>query len=344
MKVLSEKAITAYLTSKLSQQSILKHFQPALLKSLVVFESKPNEIVPPRIAQASNNNDSGAIHLFMPCLAPEEVGIKMITGSSGGFQGCVVVLDEFTGETQAILNAATLTAFRTALASTLGLTKVIDVSNEDVLPEMCVFGVGAQSYWHTKLALTLYKQIKEVNVINRSKPNAEKLAKQLQAEYPDIKFNGFSYQTDVSEITVHGQNSSIFFGCLPSTEAAIKKEFFNTNAKYPKFVSLIGSYKPHMIELDLDLIISEFKNANVAILVDSKDHTLHEAGELIQSGIDKDGLIEISELYTKNIDPSTYTTSTNLTVQKIVGLAAMDLSIGKLIAQDTANGATEVEF
>ena len=50
-----------------------------------------------------------------------------------------------------------------------------------------------------------------------------------------------------------------------------------------------------MIELDLNLC-KELKQKAISIIVDSKEHTLHEAGELIQAEFDETQLIEIHEL------------------------------------------------
>ncbi|KAK6455649.1 uncharacterized protein RJT20DRAFT_128944 [Scheffersomyces xylosifermentans] len=351
MKVLSDKDIVAYLDSKLTQKSILEDFQPALVNSLRTYGDDPNKIVPPRIAQVSNNEKSDTTHLFMPCISPDEVGIKVISGGQGnnakglGFQGCVLIMDEITGSLKAVLNAGTLTAFRTALASTLGLTKVISVDKDGLLPEVAVFGVGAQAYWHVKLTLILYQgKFTTVNILNRTLKNAEALAATLSSEFKDIKFNSYSYQDPEVEqdLTDHVRNSSVIFGCTPSTVPIIKKDYINSNAKYPKFISLIGSYKPHMIELDL-AIVEELKTSGVSIIVDSKEHTLHEAGELIQGDITENELIEIPDLYVGEISSSTFTlASSNLTVQKLVGLSIMDLSVGKYISEDAGDVGVDI--
>ena len=98
----------------------------------------------------------------MPCISPDEVGLKVISGGPGnnskglGFQGCVLIMDEITGQLKAVINANNLTAFRTALASSLGLTLI--ALNANILPELSAFGVGLQAYWHIKLALLLYER------------------------------------------------------------------------------------------------------------------------------------------------------------------------------------------
>lgn len=145
MKVIRDKDIKSFLNKRLTRESIFSQFQPVLLRGLATYAANPNAIVPPRIVQQSNNSESDTTHVFMPCISPTEVGIKVISGGPSnntkglGFQGCVMILDEVTGELNAIFNAACLTAFRTALASVLGLTRVVPVDSVDVLPELCVF-------------------------------------------------------------------------------------------------------------------------------------------------------------------------------------------------------------
>lgn len=346
MKIITDDNIVSYFNSSLSRDSIVSKFQPSLLKGLINYEKDPASIVPPRTVQMSNTENSDATHLFMPCIAPNEVGMKLISGGPSnsknglGFQGCILVLDEYSGSLQGVLNAKSITAFRTALASTLPMVKVFDPYDNDVqVSGISVFGVGLQAYWHVKLALILYRgKVRNVNIINRTLANAQVLANNLFMEFPEISFEAYLYAQEdhVSTIQKQVTNSSIIFGCSPSTEAIIKNDYINQNPDTKKFISLIGSYKPHMIELDLDFIVPQYKQASAKpkILVDSKEHTLHEAGELIGSGMDAEQLIELTELYSSTIDPREYTTSSNVVVLKLVGLSVMDLSIAKLIIND----------
>ncbi|MCP8718820.1 MAG: hypothetical protein M5F18_05930 [Asgard group archaeon] len=348
MKVITDKQVSQFLDGHLTKESIIEKFQPTLLKSLTTYSQNSDAIVPPRTVQLTNNPNSDTTHIYMPCISPDEVGIKVISGGPGnntkglGFQGCVLIMDEITGQLQAVLNANTLTAFRTALASTLGLIKKIPLE-QDILPEITVFGVGLQAYWHVKLALILYQgKITQVNILNRTLKNAETLAEKLSLEFGnDIKFNAYLYQDEALGFIPHVRNSSIIFGCTPATNPIIKKDYLNQDPHIPKFISLIGSYKPHMIELDLDLCKS-LKQKGVAIIVDSREHTLHEAGELIQAEFTSDQLIEIHELNVENAAKVT-DDSTNLTVQKIVGLSIMDLSMGKLVYNEIGTDAVVID-
>ncbi|RCK60763.1 hypothetical protein Cantr_08055 [Candida viswanathii] len=350
MKVITDKQVSQFLDTHLTKESLLNQFQPTLLKSLTTYAQDSDAIVPPRTVQPSNNPDSDTTHIYMPCISPDEVGIKVISGGAGnnakglGFQGCVLIMDEVTGQLQAVLNANTLTAFRTALASSLGLVKKVPLDKEEILLEISVFGVGLQAYWHVKLALILYgDKIKQVNILNRTLKNAETLAEKFAKEFGSnsVKFNAFLYQDEVLGFVPHVANSSIIFGCTPATDPIIKQDYLNQDPSVPKFISLIGSYKPHMIELDLELCKS-LKQKGVSVIVDSKEHTLHEAGELIQAEFGSDQLVEIHELYAGNESVVT-DAATNLTVQKIVGLSIMDLSIGKLVYNEIGSDAVVIE-
>lgn len=351
MKIVSDENIIRYLNENLSRDSIVSKFQSSLLKGLINYEKDPSSIVPPRTVQTSNTENSDSTHLFMPCIAPNEVGIKLISGGPSnsqkglGFQGCILILDEFSGSLQGVLNAKTITAFRTALASTLGLVKVFDPygKENDIPAVISVFGVGLQAYWHIKLSLILYEgKVNHVNIVNRSMNNAQELGARLSKEFPNTTFESHLYGEPHQLTTIQSRvsQSSIIFGCLPSTETVIKKCYINPEPSKKKYISLIGSYKPHMIELDLDFITPNYKNSSSSpkIIVDSKEHTLHEAGELIQAKIGADQLLEITELYSENVDPRDYTTSSNVVVLKIVGLSVMDITIANLIIQDILEG------
>mmetsp|Transcript_4276 Transcript_4276/g.4698 ORF Transcript_4276/g.4698 Transcript_4276/m.4698 type:complete len:359 (-) Transcript_4276:518-1594(-) len=346
MKIITEDNVVRYFNSTLSRDSIINKFQPSLLKGLINYEKDPSNIVPPRTVQTSNTKNSDSTHLFMPCIAPNEVGIKLISGGPSnsknglGFQGCILVLDEYTGSLQGVLNAKSITAFRTALASTIPIVKVLDPYDSDAsIASISVFGVGLQAYWHVKLALLLYQdKVRHVHIVNRTLKNAQELASKLSTEFPEVTFESYLYSEEDQLSTIKKQvsESSIIFGCSPSTEAVIKADYINQDPKKKKFISLIGSYKPHMIELDLDFIVPQYKEAasKPKILVDSKEHTLHEAGELIQSGIDKDQLIELTDFCNSQRETHEYTTTTNVVVLKLVGLSVMDLSIAKMIIKD----------
>lgn len=80
-----------------------------------------------------------------------------------------------SGAPVGFVHAETLTAFRTALASSCLLAKRAQVR------VLTVFGAGSQAYWHVRLALMMRgASIKTVNIINRRfSDNARRLLKRF---------------------------------------------------------------------------------------------------------------------------------------------------------------------
>lgn len=337
MKVISDKQVVTHLLATLNKKSILGEYQPALLGALSNYEKDPS-VSPERTVQLSNTPDSDTTHLFMPCIAPHGVGLKVISGgpTNGrkglGFQGCLVILDEFTGELLAIVNAKALTAFRTALASTFGLVKAFDPNQDtEMLPELLVFGTGPQAFWHIVLAARLYPQLKRINIVSRTSASGEALAAEL-ALAVDQPVEVISL-SDQKEVQIHVLNSSVIFGCTPSTEGIILGRYINADSHKRKYISLIGSYKPHMIELNLDYINEHYTGKKTKILVDSKSHTLAEAGELIQGHIGDDQLVSLAELMAGKTDIGDCVSDTGVVVLKIVGLLIMDIVMAKFVME-----------
>lgn len=347
MKILGEQDINNLLLS-LTRESLVQEYQPHLLNSLKKFQENP-ESIPPRTVQSSNTPESDCTHLFMPCIGNGELGLKVITGgptnsSTGkGFVGTILVLDELDGSLQGVVNARVVTPFRTALASSIAMVHMMESSSHlEVLPEITVVGSGLQAYWHVVLTLTLFpNKFQKVNIINRSLRGAEILKSDLAERFGHMRFAVLLYQdqTHVPLIKQRIQSSSIILGCSPTIEPIIKAEYLNPNPKVLKYINLIGSYKPHMLELNKDIIDSEF-NDGTKIIVDSKVHTLHEAGELIQSQKGVDDLVEIVDL--KGCEDRIIS-SNGIVILKLVGLSVMDISIAKLLLDKSGDIGVNVD-
>lgn len=346
MKVVSDSQVVKHLYATLTKDSILNEYQPALLKALSQYEQNP-EIAPERTVRTSNTPGSDATHLFMPCIAPNSVGVKVISGGPSnskaglGFQGSIMILNEYTGTLEAVLDGKSLTAFRTGLASSLGLVKVFDVHSSDqvMLPELLVFGSGPQAFWHVYIAVKLYGgRIKRVNVISRSSAVSlvEKLRVVLSTPIEAIDVG------DEENVRVHVSNSAIVFGCTPSEDGIIHGDYLNADSKLLKFVSVIGSYKPHMIELNLSFIKENYTGQNAPVVVDSKAHALAEAGELIQGEIQMSQLVSLTEVHLGQYKPESLACSAGVVWQKLVGLLVMDISMAKHV-MNTPEG-TDVDF
>jgi ornithine cyclodeaminase/alanine dehydrogenase-like protein (mu-crystallin family) len=239
-------------------------------------------------------------------------------------KGSITLLDKY-GAPRALINAEELTAFRTALASTMLFKKRSNVH------DVVVFGAGKQAYWHIRLALLLRgTEIHHMNIINRSFDTAHNLIERLYrphhepAQFPNITVPsaeisdlarpkiqiltpGHTEYERLLKSVVRG--SSVIFCTTPSLTPLFPASYLtNTEGrKKGRYIAAIGSYKPHMLELHPDILRQNVqvdhkhhhhKHARTggAIIVDSVDACLKEAGEIIQAGLKGHEVVEIGEL------------------------------------------------
>jgi ornithine cyclodeaminase/alanine dehydrogenase-like protein (mu-crystallin family) len=238
-------------------------------------------------------------------------------GSSTTPKGSITLLDKY-GAPRALINAEEITAFRTALASTLLFKKRSNVH------DVTVFGAGKQAYWHTRLALILRgPEIHHLNIINRSFDTAHKLIKSLYYEddtQPSTETTEPLFHPKISIITpghkeydrllkAAVRGSSVIFCTTPSLTPLFPASYLTNpeGRKKGRYIAAIGSYKPHMCEVHPDIIRQNVapqhghhhhKHAREggAVIVDSVDACLKEAGEIIQAGIGGKQLVEVGEL------------------------------------------------
>lgn len=223
-------------------------------------------------------------------------------------RGSLTLLDQ-TGTPRALINAEELTAFRTALASTMLIKKRANVH------DICVFGAGKQAYWHIRLSLLLRgPEIHHVNLMNRSFERAASLMQRLISDMPDMRRTKFSILTPGHQeysrlLKEQVRQASVIFCTTPSTSPLFPASHLTNpeGRKKGRYICLIGSYKPHMVEIHPDVLRQavapehhhhhhRHAKSGGAIIVDSVDACLKEAGEVIQAGLKSHEVVEIGEL------------------------------------------------
>jgi ornithine cyclodeaminase/alanine dehydrogenase-like protein (mu-crystallin family) len=197
--------------------------------------------------------------------------------------------------------------------------------------DLVVFGAGKQAYWHIRLALLLRgPEIHHLNIINRTFDTAHTLIERLYnpsvtpAPFPTINIPTAEMtdlaRPNISIITsAHNEYarllkstvraSSVIFCTTPSLAPLFPAEYLtNTEGrKKGRYIAAIGSYKAHMIELHPDILRQavapqhghhHHKHARQggAVVVDSVEACLNEAGEIIQAGLGGGEVVEIGEL------------------------------------------------
>ena len=271
--------------------------------------------------------------LIMPVSNTTTTSVKVATvPNQGDIKGAITIYDA-TGDLHGVLNAAEITAFRTALATMTLLVRW----KAPARPNLVVFGAGKQSEWHARLALLLIPRIKNVTVINRSRERLDKFQETvisgLNSSYPNVHFRCISPEANDdyhNQLSRHLADADIVCGCTPSTKPLFKAEELKIDSSRPKFLSLFGSYKPNMQEVDTKTI-----RLGGSIYVDSVDACLEEAGELIKAGLAADDLIEVGSLYSSNEgeNRSLEHHREALTIFKCVGMGLMDLVISQKLLE-----------
>ena len=338
MLVINEKTVTKIFAG-LSPKGVLK-YQESLIKGLLEYQSD-NSIIPPRIVSTTPY----CTHLFMASTG-SRVGMKAITGSKEGFKGITTILDKNNGYPLGIINCTTLTAFRTALCNTLPLVKYYPInetySNNETL---IAFGVGDQAIWHIRLSLILYpKRFKTVIISNRTVSKAEKLCESFRIEYPNVEFKSLGLYSGENDnpLLEHFKTATVVFTCIPTSVPTVSIDLINKCEK-SCFIGAIGSYKPHMTEIDGEVLFKHVIDKGGKIIVDSKEHCLHEAGEFIINKVQEDKLIDIATLYSDESSIKELRKQ-KIVISKLVGLCIMDVWVGSECLESAKRDGLGIEI
>ncbi|KAL8729753.1 MAG: hypothetical protein Q9181_004898 [Wetmoreana brouardii] len=220
-----------------------------------------------------------------------------------------------SGKPYSFLAASELTAFRTALAAMMIFNRRTNVHT------IAVFGAGAQALWHIRLALILRgHDIHHVHIINR---NFERARQLMTTIYTSKEWDGLRNANDKLDFSIvsneygeynrllkeHVRKADAIFCCTPSTAPLFPAEHLtNTEGrKKGRYVSAIGSYRHHMIELHPEIlrqaVAPDHKHhhhrhaeKSGVVVVDSLEACMKEAGEVKQAGLTPEQLVEIGEL------------------------------------------------
>ncbi|KAM0550753.1 hypothetical protein ACHAPJ_008818 [Fusarium lateritium] len=202
---------------------------------------------------------------------------------------------------------------------------------------IAVFGAGPVAAWHARLAVLLYPdEVSRVAFVGRSRSSLDKLIHStkpaLHQLSPKLSIDSLSQQ-DVTGYSkrLHQivSTSDVLFCCTPATEPLFPHRYLeadnNGQAPRKRFISLVGSHKPGMQEVDTETLLS----GNGKVYVDSKEGCLKEAGEIIKADLKEKDLTEIGELFRSRKE--IHVGGAHNIVYKSVGIGLMDLIIGKAL-------------
>ena len=339
--ILSDNDVKAILSS-LSREDVSK-VADDFIQSLVQYSCHNEAQYQPERAVIKRGDHSS---LFMPATTPAHIGVKIVGISPAkppspdekpkpGLQATLTVCDA-GGKAVGVLNAAEITAFRTALGSILLYR--LRKRTENIV----VFGAGAQARWHIRLALILRgDEIKKITIINRGKARTDELVAGLkETGVPShVALEVKQEEQSLEDLLVE---ADVIFCGVPSTTPLFPAGYLTSEKARQKtrYISAIGSYRLDMQEIDPELlkIIADpqglFKDQvyQGKVAVDSAEGCLVESGELDRAEIRKDGMLEVGKIQelreSGSSDGLKEWLEDGFVVYKSVGVGIMDIAIG----------------
>lgn len=180
-------------------------------------------------------------------------------------QGDVVVFDIATGARSLVLDGPTVTARRTAAASLLAARHLAQVPAGPLL----VVGAGVQGLAHAQ-AFVQGLGVREVWVASRSAASAEALAEQVRALGCQV--------CTVADADAALPHCPLVAVCTPAQAVVLA-----ATPRPDAFIAAVGAFTPAMAELAPSLCWHVAQHGR--IVVDTED-AAHEAGDLLQAGLD----------------------------------------------------------
>lgn len=246
-----------------------------LINSLHKYFCDKNILVPQRQHHNFPNPDAEeqTTLLFMPAWNPgRNAGVKFVTISPENqkhdlpaIQGIYFYMDASTGVINAVIDAKTLTAKRTAAASALASSYLSQKQSSRLL----MIGTGSLSK-NLILAHASVRPITEVYIWGRNPEKAAKIAEELSGQPFAIRAVAHIEQT-ISQCDI--------ISCATLSKYPLIQGKW---LKKGQHVDLVGSYKPDMREADDDVMkVSR-------IFLDSRQSGLRESGDIViplQSGL-----------------------------------------------------------
>lgn len=272
MKPLENTILTAADTARALPYEALARQLEALLRD-------PAVVVPPRIVLALPGGGSlFAMPAADACVAITKLITFMPDNAAQGrpsIQGDIVVFDVRTGRRIALLDGPTVTARRTAAVSLLAAQQLAAHTDGPLL----VVGAGVQGRAHVE-AFHAGLGLQEVWVASRSAASADALVQHartlgLRARRVDDADAALAHCPLVVSATPAQQ---VVLRAMPRADA---------------FVAAVGAFTPRMAEWEAG--ICRRLAAEGTLVLDSRDAD-HEAGDLLQAGIDVAALPTLADV------------------------------------------------
>ncbi len=251
----------------------------ALVDALASLLADPCVRVPQRLVQAM---PGGGSLFVMPALDSRVAITKLITFTPANagtgrptIQGDVVVFDVATGQRLLVLDGPTVTARRTAAVSLLAAQRLAPKPEGPLL----IVGAGAQGLAHLE-AFSQGLPIREVRIASRSAASAQALAAHA------VSLGLAASVVDDADVALADCPLAVI--CTPANAVVLHGPL-----RPDGFVVAVGAFTPAMVELD-PAMCRHIALAGTVVL--DTPEAQHEAGDLIQAGLDLSGLASLREV------------------------------------------------
>jgi 1-piperideine-2-carboxylate/1-pyrroline-2-carboxylate reductase [NAD(P)H] len=243
--------------------------------------SDPAVRVPQRLVQPL----AGGASLFLMPASDGQVAIaKLITFTPGNagtprpaIQGDVVVFDVATGERRLVLDGPTVTAKRTAAVSVLAALQLAPDRGGPLL----VVGAGAQGRAHVEAFIELLG-VRDVRVASRSASSAQALVDHARSL-------GARAQV-VADVDAALRDCPLVVTCTPATTIVLR-----AIPAERTFIAAVGAFTPKMVEIAPEVCLHCAQHG--VVVVDTPE-AAHEAGDLIQAGLDVASIPSLRDVLT----------------------------------------------
>ncbi|MBY0123372.1 ornithine cyclodeaminase family protein [Bacillus sp. S/N-304-OC-R1] len=243
-------------------------------------------------------------------------------------QGVIILSDTSNGEHLACLNASYLTRLRTGAVSGIATKYLAKESASSV----AVIGCGGMAEEQLQAVLEV-RAIRKILLYNRTKEKAHAFANKIAALSPN--YNGEIQIIENSDEAVSQVEIVI---CSTRSETPV---FSGKALKPGTHINGVGSYLPHMQEVDLDTLLKASK-----IVADTVEGVKDEAGDFIIPVNNGDWSFsklhgELGELVTGQIPSREW--DDEITFFKSVGVAYFDLAVAAAAYEKALQAGAGVE-
>lgn len=259
---------------------------PLLVSELALLLKDITVQAPSRVVQAL---PGGGSLFVMPALDARTAITKLITFTPANagtgrptIQGDVVVFDVATGQRRLMLDGPTVTARRTAAVSLLAAQRLAPNTREPML----IVGAGVQGLAHLE-AFAEGLGVREFRIASRSAASAQALVHHAQA-------------LGLSARMVFDANTALADCPLAVTCTPASGVVLSAVPRPDGFVSAVGAFTPTMVELSAALC--QYFAAKGSVFVDTSDAG-HEAGDLLQAGLDVSRFATLADVVRQDIKP-----------------------------------------